>query len=140
MKAIAKVNNVHVSPRKAKLVVDLIRNKKATEAVSILEHTNKKTAPILLKLLKSAISNAVNNHAMNGANLYVYEIFANQGVTWKRQLIRGKGSADRLFKRTTNFKVVLSDDATERQKDLQLIKAKIQKRAKMNSKSKRVGE
>ncbi|MDE5599919.1 MAG: 50S ribosomal protein L22 [Ureaplasma sp.] len=140
MKAIAKQENVHVSPRKAKLVVDLVRGKKVTEAVRILQNTNKKSAPIVLKLLSSAISNAINNHAMNGSNLYVYEIFANEGPTWKRQITRAKGSADRLFKRTTHFKIVLSDDLNERAKDLAKIKELVKRRAQNNSKSVKEGE
>ncbi len=53
--------------------------------------------------------------------------------------MRAKGSADRMFKRTTNFKIVLSDNFAQRQEDLNLIKAKQHKRAQMNSKAKRVG-
>lgn len=134
MKAIAKVNNVHVSPRKAKLVVDLIRNLPVANAITVLENTHKKSAPILLKLLNSAISNAVNNHALNGSLLYVYEVFANEGITWKRQITRAKGSADRIFKRTTNFKIVLSDDKNERKNDIKIQKDIIHKRAVNNSK------
>lgn len=136
MKAIANQNNVHISPRKAKLVVDLIRNKKIPEAITILQNTNKKAAPIVLKLLKSVVSNAINNHALDANKLYVYEIFANEGPTWKRQITRAKGSADRIFKRTTNFRIVLSDDFLERQNDLQKIKDMIKKRALGNSKKK----
>lgn len=136
MKAIANQNNVHISPRKAKLVVDLIRNKNIPESIKILQSTNKKASPIVLKLLKSAVSNAINNHALDANKLYVYEIFANEGPTWKRQMTRAKGSADRIFKRTTNFRIVLSDDVLERQNDLQKIKDLIKKRALGNSKKK----
>lgn len=126
--------NVHISHRKVELVVDLIRNKKVDEATKILENTNKKSAPIIKKLLHSAIANAMNNHSMHGSSLYVYEIFANEGPTWKRTLPRAKGSADRLLKRTTHIEIVLSDDMQQRQKDLQLIKEKIAKRAAGNKK------
>lgn len=135
MKTTAIVKNVHVSSRKAKLVVDLIRGKKVTEALRILETTNKKTAIILKKLLNSAIANATNNHSMNGQLLYVYEIFANEGPTMKRVMQRAKGSADTIFKRTTHLKITLSDDINEREKDLQLIKDKIKKRALGNKKN-----
>ena len=117
------------------LVVDLIRNKKVDEAKRILENTNKKAAPIVHKLLTSAMANAVNNHNMSGSHLYVYEIFANEGPTWKRTMPRAKGSADRIFKRTTHLEIVLSDDVQERSKDLAAIKARIAKRAKNNSKN-----
>lgn len=134
MKTTAIVRSVHVSSRKAKLVVDLIRGKKVAEALRILETTNKKSAGILKKLLNSAISNATNNHSMNGELLYVYEIFANEGPTLKRVMPRAKGSADTIFKRTTHFKITLSDDINERQKDLALIKDKIKRRALGNKK------
>ena len=137
MKTTAIIRNVHVSARKGKLVVDLIRGKKVNEAIRILETTNKKSAPIIKKLLNSAIANAMNNHGMNGSTLYVYEIFANEGPTMKRVMARAKGSADTIFKRTTHFKIVLSDDINERQNDLNAIKEKIAKRAANNSKVKK---
>lgn len=134
MKTTAIIRSVHVSSRKAKLVVDLIRGKKVAEALRILETTNKKSAKILKKLLDSAIANATNNHSMNGQLLYVYEVFANEGPTMKRIMQRAKGSADTIFKRTTHFKITLSDDVNEREKDLQLIKDKIRNRALGNKK------
>lgn len=137
MKTTAIIRNVHVSARKGKLVVDLIRGKKVNEAIRILETTNKKSAPIIKKLLNSAIANAMNNHGMNGSTLYVYEIFANEGPTMKRVMARAKGSADTIFKRTTHFKIVLSDDINERQNDLKAIREKIAKRAANNSKVKK---
>lgn len=136
MKTTAIVRSVHVSSRKAKLVVDLIRGKKVAEALRILDTTNKKSAGILKKLLNSAISNATNNHSMNGELLYVYEIFANEGPTLKRVMPRAKGSADTIFKRTTHFKITLSDNINERQKDLALIKDKVKRRALGNKKTK----
>ena len=136
MKTTSIVRSVHVSSRKAKLVVDLIRGKKVAEALRILDTTNKKSAGILKKLLNSAISNATNNHSMNGELLYVYEIFANEGPTLKRVMPRAKGSADTIFKRTTHFKITLSDDINERQKDLALIKDKVKRRALGNKKTK----
>ena len=137
MKTTAIIRNVHVSPRKGKLVVDLIRGKKVNEAIRILDITNKKSASIIKKLLNSAIANAMNNHGMNGSSLYVYEIFANEGPTMKRINPRAKGSADTIFKRTTHFKIILSDDVNERQNELDQIKKRIAKRAANNSKLKK---
>ncbi|MDE5617595.1 MAG: 50S ribosomal protein L22 [Ureaplasma sp.] len=134
MKSTAIIRNVHVSSRKAKLVVDLIRGKKVNDAIRILELTNKKSAPILKKLLTSAIANSTNNHSMNAQSLYVYEVFANEGPTMKRVMARAKGSADTIFKRTTHFKIVLSDDVNERKNDLQRIKDRVKKRSLGNSK------
>ncbi len=116
--------NIHISHRKAQLVCDLIRNKPVKEAIVILKNTDKKFAPICLKLLNSAIANATNNHAMNAEKLYVYNIFANQGPTWKRTMPRARGSADVMFKRTTHLEIHLSDNPKERELELEAIKAR----------------
>ncbi|RXY96851.1 50S ribosomal protein L22 [Malacoplasma penetrans] len=132
MQARAIQKNIHVSPRKAKLVCDLIRNKPVTNALSILENTNKKTAVFLKKLLHQAIANATNNHAMQADKLYVYHVVANQGSTLKRTSPRAKGSADLIRKRHTHLEIVLSDDVNERNKEIQAIKDRIKKRAANN--------
>lgn len=132
MKARAIQKNIHLSPRKAKLVCDLIRNKNVKEALNILAHTPKKAAPIILKLLNSAIANATNNHALSADKLYIYHIVANQGSTLKRTSPRAKGSADLIRKRHCHIEIVLSDDVNERQKDLQKIKELKTRRAVNN--------
>lgn len=116
--------NIRVSPRKMRLVIDLIRGKKVEQAITILNTTNKKSAPIVKKLLLSAMANATNNHAMNADTLYVYEIVANQAPTYKRTMPRAKGSADIMLKRNTHLEIVLSDSATERADQLAAAKAK----------------
>ena len=125
MKAIARVRNIHCSSSKVKLVIDLIRNKKVTEALIILDHTNKKVAYEIKKLLNSAISNATNNHSMQADKLYIYQIFVSQGRTNKRTLPRAKGSANLIRKRHSHITIVLSDDPQEKQKDLALVKQKM---------------
>ncbi len=132
MQAKASQANIHVSPRKAKLVCDLIKNKPVTEALTILENTHKKTAVFLKKLLHQAIANATNNHAMQADKLYVYTVVANQGSTLKRTMPRAKGSADLIRKRHTHLKIVLSDDQNERKKEIDAIKKRIKKRATNN--------
>ncbi|MDE5949282.1 MAG: 50S ribosomal protein L22 [Malacoplasma sp.] len=132
MQAKASQANIHVSPRKAKLVCDLIKNRPVTEALTILENTHKKTAVFLKKLLHQAIANATNNHAMQADKLYVYTVVANQGSTLKRTMPRAKGSADLIRKRHTHLKIVLSDDQNERKKEIEAIKKRIKKRAANN--------
>ncbi|MDE5767207.1 MAG: 50S ribosomal protein L22 [Malacoplasma sp.] len=132
MQAKASQANIHVSPRKAKLVCDLIKNRPVTEALTILENTHKKTAVFLKKLLHQAIANATNNHAMQADKLYVYTVVANQGSTLKRTMPRAKGSADLIRKRHTHLKIVLSDDQNERKKEIEVIKKRIKKRAANN--------
>ena len=90
-----------------------------------MDHTNKKVAYEIKKLLNSAISNATNNHSMQADKLYIYQIFVGQGRTNKRTLPRAKGSADLIRKRHSHITIVLSDDPQEKQKDLALIKQKI---------------
>ncbi len=125
MKAYAIQRNIRVSSSKAKLVCDLIRGKKVKDAIVILDHTEKKTAPIIKKLLNSAIANATNTKGFSSVdNLYIYHIAANQGTTMKRALPRAKGSSNMIRKRTSHIEIVLSDDPKQKEKDLLAIKAK----------------
>lgn len=114
MIAKAHQNNVRVSAKKAKLVCDLVRHKTVADAFKILQVTPQKSAKLLFKLLSSAVANAVNNHGMNGENLYVFHAVANQGRTFKKVLPRAKGRSDLMRKRTTNFVIQVSDDVNER--------------------------
>ena len=106
-KAIAKY--VRISPRKVKIVADLIRNKDVDEALAIVKFTPKASSKIIEKLLKSAIANAENNHGMKHENLYIAEIYANQGPTLKRIRPAAKGSAVRIRKRTSHITIVLKE-------------------------------
>lgn len=103
----ASVKNVRISSRKVKIVIDLIRGKKVNDALAILEFTPKSAAPVVKKLLESAIANGENNLSMNRDDLYVAEIYANQGPTYKRYWPRSHGRADMILKRTSHITVVL---------------------------------
>ena len=92
-----------------KIVADLLRGKKVEEAQRIVKFAPKASAELLEKLLNSAIANAENNHFMNRANLYVAEIYANQGPTLKRIRPAAKGSAVRIRKRTSHITIVLKE-------------------------------
>ena len=98
-----------ISARKVKIVADLIRGKDVDEALAIIKFTPKASSEILEKLLKSAIANAENNHDMKHENLYVAEIYANQGPTLKRIRPAAKGSAVRIRKRTSHVTIVLRE-------------------------------
>ena len=104
-RAIAK--NVRVTPRKARLVIDLIRGKGVNEALGILENVNKSASPIVAKVVKSAAANAINNFGMDEESLYIAEIYACDGLKMKRYLPRAKGSASGLVKRTSHITVVV---------------------------------
>ena len=103
----ASAKYVRVAPRKAKIVVDLIRGKQVDQALAILMYTPKSAAPVVEKLLNSAIANAENNLEMDRASLYVAEVYANQGPTLKRYWARSHGRADMIKKHTSHITIVL---------------------------------
>ena len=105
----ATLKFARISSRKVKIVADLIRGKDVDEALAIMKFTPKVSSEVLEKLLKSAIANAENNHEMKHENLYVAEIFANQGPTLKRIRPAAKGSAVRIRKRTSHVTIVLKE-------------------------------
>ena len=106
----ATLKFARISARKVKIVADLIRGKNVDEALATVKFTAKASSEIIEKLLKSAIANAENNHEMKHENLYVAEIYANQGPTLKRIRPAAKGSAVRIRKRTSHITIVLRDD------------------------------
>ena len=105
----ATLKFARISSRKVKIVADLIRGKNVDEALAIVKFTPKASSEIIEKLLKSAIANAENNHEMKHENLYVAEIYANQGPTLKRIRPAAKGSAVRIRKRTSHITRVLKE-------------------------------
>ena len=106
---IATAKYVRITPRKVKIVADLIKGKSIDEAYAILMYTPKAASPILTKVLKSAEANAVNNNGLNREDLYVAEAFANPGPIIKRFIPRARGSANRINKRTSHVTVVLKE-------------------------------
>ncbi len=103
----AHVKHIRLSSRKAGIVLDLIRGKNVDQAIAILMYTPKAASPVILKLLNSAIANAVNNQDLDRSTLYVAECYANPGPTLKRFVARSKGSASPMLKRTCHISVVL---------------------------------
>jgi len=96
-KAIAR--DIRMTPRKARLIIDLIRGKNVSNALAILNNTNKMGAKDVAKVVKSAAANAANNFNMNADKLYVASIFATDGIKMKRFMPRAKGSASGKVKR-----------------------------------------
>lgn len=107
VKACAKT--LRIPPRKARIVIDLIRGKDALEAAAILKFMPNAAALAIGKVLKSAVSNAVNNNDMNEEKLYVKVCYANEGITLKRFMPRAKGSASAIHKRTSHITVVVDE-------------------------------
>ncbi|WP_217588979.1 50S ribosomal protein L22 [Lentibacillus saliphilus] len=109
MQAKAVAKTVRIAPRKARLVVDLIRGKDVGEAIAILRHTQRGVSPVIEKVLNSAIANAEHNYEMDTDNLFVSEAYVNEGVTLKRFRPRAQGRASRINKRTSHITVVVSE-------------------------------
>ena len=109
LEAKATLRHARISARKVKIVADLIRGKDVSEALAIVKFTPKASSEVIEKLLKSAIANAENNHDMKPENLYIAEIYANQGPTLKRIRPAAKGSAVRIRKRTSHITIVLEE-------------------------------
>ena len=105
----AKLNYARISSRKVKIVIDLIKTKGIDEAYGILKNTPKAASEILLKLLKSAESNASNNNGLNRDELFVADAYATQGPTLKRIMPRAQGRANRIKKRTSHITLVLKE-------------------------------
>jgi large subunit ribosomal protein L22 len=109
MQAKAVARTVRIAPRKARLVVDLIRGKQVGEAVAILNLTPKAASPIVEKVLKSAMANAEHNYEMDVNSLVVEQAFVDEGPTMKRFRPRAMGRASQINKRTSHITIVLSE-------------------------------
>lgn len=109
MEARAHLKHWRISPRKVKIVLDLIRGQNYDKAVAILKYTQRAASEPLLKLVNSAAANAENNFSMDKGSLYVSECFACPGPTLKRIRPRAKGRADRELKRTSHVTIVLKE-------------------------------
>ena len=106
----ATAKTVRYTPRKVRLVLDLVRGKSVNEALAILKFTPNQAATSVYKVVKSAAANATHNNQLNADSLYIKECYANEGVTLKRFMPRAKGNASSIFKRTSHITVVVSDE------------------------------
>jgi large subunit ribosomal protein L22 len=107
VRAIAR--QVRMSPRKARLVADLIRGKQVEEALLVLRFTPKKAASILAKTLRSAIANATDTQNVDPDDLYVKRVHIDGGAMLKRFRPRAHGRATPIRKRTSHFTVVVDE-------------------------------
>ncbi len=104
----AKAKYVRSSARKARLVMEHVRGKSIGDARAVLQHSPRGVARDVQRLLESAIANAENNHDLVGDDLYVKEIYADEGPTLKRYRPRAQGRVYRVRKRTSHLSVALS--------------------------------
>ena len=109
MEVAAKLKGARMSAQKARLVADQIRGKSVESALEILQFSGRKGADIIKKVLESAIANAEHNDGADVDELKVSTIFVDEGMTMKRIKPRAKGRADRIFKRSCNITVKVSE-------------------------------
>ena len=109
MEAKASLRHARIAPRKVQIVLDLIRNMPADQALAILQHTPKAASEPLSKLLKSAVANAENNFGLSRDNLYVSECFVTPGPTMKRIRPRAQGRAFRVLKRSSHVFITVAE-------------------------------
>jgi large subunit ribosomal protein L22 len=105
----AVVRGVRISPRKVRIVVDLVRGRSVADALAVLRHTPKRASRVVAKLIQSAAANAVNNHDMDGSDLYVHAIWVDGGPILKRYHPRARGQLFPILKRTSHVTVVLRE-------------------------------
>lgn len=109
METYAKLRFARVSPQKARLVADQVRGMSVEQALEQLRFSGKRPARIVSKLLESAVANAEHNEGADIDELRVATIMVDEGPTMKRMKPRARGSADRIFKRTSHLTIRVAD-------------------------------
>ena len=108
-KAVAKT--IRIAPRRARLIIDLIRGKNVSDAYAILRNQPQKAARVIEKVLKSATSNAVNNLKLNEVNLYIKTCYVDEGIVMKRAKMDSRGHVGRNDHKTSHITVIVSERA-----------------------------
>ena len=108
-KAVAKT--IRIAPRRARLIIDLIRGKNVSDAYAILRNQPQKAARVIEKVLKSATSNAVNNLKLKEENLYVKTCYVDEGIVMKRAKMDSRGHVGRNDHKTSHITVIVSERA-----------------------------
>ncbi len=105
----ASLNNLRTSPRKVRLVIDVIRSMPTAKALDQLRFLNKKATDPISTLIESAVANAVNNFGLDKDNLFVKSIMVNEGRTLKRWMPKAHGRATTIRKRSCHVILVLGE-------------------------------
>ena len=105
----AHLKNFRMSARKARLVADLVRGKLVQDALDILRFKNKKAAPVIAKMVRSAIANAKNTSTVDVDNLMIAQIFVDVGPTMKRFMPRAQGRAASIKKRSSHITLTIAE-------------------------------
>ena len=110
MEVRALLKHTRTAPRKARLVADMIRGKNVNDAINILAFTRKRAAGTIQKLLKSAIANAEENHkVLDVDDMVIKNIRVDEGVTWKRNMPRARGTSNMIQKKTSHITLILEE-------------------------------
>ncbi len=109
MEVRARARYLRIAPRKARYVVDMVRGRKAGEALDILKFTPKKAARMVYKVVASAVANAEQRPDVDVDTLFIKKIYVDEGPTIKRWRPRAMGRATRILKRTAHITVVLDE-------------------------------
>lgn len=104
------LKGVRISPRKARLVIDLVRGRYVQDALDILKMTHKKASPIVSKMVHSAMSNATKQATVDVDQLKIKSAFVDEGPTLKRFLPRAQGRATPIRKRTSHITIELQEN------------------------------
>ena len=109
MEARAIAKGLRIPPRKARLVIDLVRGKSVVEADKICRNYNSEAARLTLKVLTSAVANAENNLGLDKTKLYVSKAYVDEGQTLKRMKFGSRGHVDPIKKRTSHITIVVKE-------------------------------
>jgi len=108
VRAVAK--NTGVSPRKVRLLINMVRNKKVDEALTLLRFTPSPTARVVAKVIKSAAANAESVFQMASSDLKIVSIFADEARTLKRYRPRSRGRVSPILKRSSHITVIVAEE------------------------------
>lgn len=107
LKFVAESKNLKISPRKVRLVVDGVKNMNINAAIAILAATSKRAGIPVKKALESAVANAVHNGNVDKNDLFISEMFVNEGIAYKRYHFAARGRIRPYQKKTSHLKVIL---------------------------------
>ncbi|MBU1046765.1 50S ribosomal protein L22 [Patescibacteria group bacterium] len=119
----AKLRNYKQSPRKVRLVADLVRGKKIERVISELKHVNKKVSVAMRKLIESAVANAKHNNKLNKDDLFLKTITVDEGPSMKRFKEGARGRAFPFKRRTSHITVTLEENPEEVKREVKKVVA-----------------
>ena len=109
MEVTAKATRIRVSPRKARLVVDMVRGKRVLDAIELMKFVPNRAATDVEKLLKSVAANAENNYDLDPDRLWIKAIYADDGPSFRRFKAKARGRVGRIIRRNTHLTVIAEE-------------------------------